>query len=210
MSKRVATSTGGWGINGVTRTEPICNIPLLEGEECANKIPQSCVLVKEEDNSPFCKRNTRVGVRLVATEASEYGQKGIRAYPTQKVAQLRCFYTNARCMGNKQEEQEAIVWSESYDIVATMETWWDDSHSWSAVMDGYQLFKRDRQGRKGSGVALYIKKECEYMKINYSDYRVVSLRVRQKRRPIKLILSWEFSTGHPTRMERWTRHFIDS
>jgi len=58
-----------------------------------------------------------------ATEMPEYGQEGIRATSTQKEAQLRCFYTNAGCMGNKQEEQEAIVWSESYDIVATMETW---------------------------------------------------------------------------------------
>jgi len=47
---------------------------------------------------------------------------------------------------------------ESYDIVAIMETWWDDSCCWSAVMDGYWLFKRDRQDRIGSGVALYVKK----------------------------------------------------
>ena len=48
--------------------------------------------------------------------------------------------------------------SESYDIVAIMETWWDDSCCWSAVIDGYWLFKRDRQDGIGSGVALYVKK----------------------------------------------------
>ena len=31
-------------------------------------------------------------------------------------------YTNARSMGNKQEELEAIVQRENYDIVAIMET----------------------------------------------------------------------------------------
>ena len=36
-------------------------------------------------------------------------------------------------------------------------------------MDGYRLFKRDRQGRKGGGVALYIKKECECIEINDGD-----------------------------------------
>ena len=113
-------------------------------------------------------------------ETSEYGQEGIRATPTQKVAQLRCFYTNICSMGNKQEELEAIVQSESYDIVAITETWWNDSHSWSAVMDGYRLFKRDRQGRKGSGVALYVKKEWECMEVNDSDDRVESLWVRIK------------------------------
>ena len=74
-----------------------------------SKMCQSCVLVKEEGDTPFCSKNTRAGVRLVATEASEYGQKGIRAYPTQKVAQLRCFYTNAHSMDNKQEDLEATV-----------------------------------------------------------------------------------------------------
>ena len=48
-----------------------------------------------------------------------------------------CLYTNAHNIGNKQEELEAIVQSESYDIVAIMEILWSDSHSWSAVMDGY-------------------------------------------------------------------------
>ena len=73
---------------------------------------------------------------------------------TCKEIKLRYLYTNARSMSNKQEELEAIVCSESYDIVAISETWWNYSHSWSAVMEGYRLFKRDRLGRKGGGVAL--------------------------------------------------------
>jgi len=47
-------------------------------------------------------------------------------------------------MGNKQEELEAFVQQDSYDLVAITETWWDDYHDWSAVMDGYKLFRRDR------------------------------------------------------------------
>jgi len=108
---------------------PVCNVPVLVGEGCAGKIPQSCVLVEKEDDSPFCRKNTRVGVRLVAMETPEYGREGIRATAAPKEAQLRCFDTSARSMGNKQEELEAIVWSESYDIVASMETWWNESHS---------------------------------------------------------------------------------
>ena len=115
---------------------------------------QSCVLVKGEDDSPVCRKNTRVGVRLVAVETVEYGHEGIRATATQKEAQLRCLYTNACSMGNKQKELEAIVWSESYDTVAIMEMWWNDSHSWSAVMDDYQHFKINRQGRKSGGVCI--------------------------------------------------------
>ena len=47
----------------------------------------------------------------------------------------------------------------NYDLVAITTTWWDHSHDWSAVMDGCKLSRRNRQGRKGGGVALYIK-EC--------------------------------------------------
>jgi len=50
----------------------------------------------------------------------------------RSIAQLRCLYTNARSMGNKQEELEAIVQQDSYDLVAITEVWWDDSHDWSA------------------------------------------------------------------------------
>ena len=55
--------------------EPVCNVPVLVGEGCASKIPQSCALVKEKDDSPFCKKNTRAGVRLVAMETPGYGQE---------------------------------------------------------------------------------------------------------------------------------------
>jgi len=48
---------------------------------------------------------------------------------------------------------------ENYDIVSITETWWDDSHNWSVAVDGYKCFGRDRQGRRGSGVALYLR-EC--------------------------------------------------
>ena len=50
---------------------------------------------------------------------------------TWLTAQLKCLYTNAYSMGNKQEELEATVLLESYDLVAITETWWDESHDWS-------------------------------------------------------------------------------
>ena len=59
-------------------------------------------------------------------ETPEYGHEGIRATATEKEAKLRCLYTNTCSMGNKQEELEAIVWSESYDTVIITETCWND------------------------------------------------------------------------------------
>ena len=53
----------GGVVTWVTRTEPVCNMPVLVGGGCASKIPQSCALVKEEDDSPFCRKNTVKGLR---------------------------------------------------------------------------------------------------------------------------------------------------
>uniref|UniRef100_A0A8B9I413 Uncharacterized protein n=1 Tax=Anser brachyrhynchus TaxID=132585 RepID=A0A8B9I413_9AVES len=60
---------------------------------------------------------------------------------------LKCLYTNAHSMGNKQEELEIRVQSGDYDLVATTETWWDSSHDWNAVMDGSVLLRKDRPAR---------------------------------------------------------------
>ena len=72
-------------------------------------------------------------------------------------AQLQCVYISAHSMGNKQEELEAIVRQASYDLVAIMEMWWDHSHDWSAAVNGYKLFRKDRQRRRGDSVALYVR-----------------------------------------------------
>ena len=74
----------------------------------------------------------------------------------RQMTRLKCIYTNARSMNNKQEELEVIVRQANYDLAAITETWWDRSSDWSVVMDGYKLFRRDRQGGRGGGVALYI------------------------------------------------------
>jgi len=94
------------------------------------------------------------------------------------IAQLKCIYSNAHGMGNKQEELEAIVQQDSYDLVATTEAWWDNSHDWSAGMDSYKLFRRDRQGRRDSGVALYVRECFDCIELNDSDDKVKCLWVR--------------------------------
>jgi len=75
---------------------------------------------------------------------------------------MKCLYTNTRSMGNKQEEQDAIVLLESYDLIALTETWWDESHDWSVAINGYRLFRRDRRGKRGGGIFFYIKKSMQF------------------------------------------------
>ncbi|PKU38714.1 nipped-b-like protein [Limosa lapponica baueri] len=96
-------------------------------------------------------------------ETPERGLVGNGAHTHKKMlkplARLKCVYTNARSMNNKQGELEAMMHQENYDIVAIAETWWDASHDWSATIEGYKVFRRGRQERRGGGVAVYVS-EC--------------------------------------------------
>jgi len=97
---------------------------------------------------------------------------------------MKCLYTDACSMRNKQEELKATVLLESYDLVAFTETLWDKFHDWSAAIDGFRLFRRDRRGRRGSGVALCIKKciECKelYLKNSYEQVKSLLVRIRDR------------------------------
>lgn len=61
---------------------------------------------------------------------------------------LKCLYTNAHSIRNKQNELEALVCSQSYDGIGVGAMWWDESH---------RLLRRGRQGRWGGGVALCVR-----------------------------------------------------
>ena len=43
--------------------------------------------------------------------------------------------------------------------------WSDSSHDWSAVMDGYTLFRKDRPARRDGGVALYVREQLERIEV---------------------------------------------
>jgi len=81
---------------------------------------------------------------------------------------------HGKSMGNKKEDLEASVLLENYDLIALSETWWDESHDWSMAIDGYRLFRRDRWGKKGGSIALYMKKsiQCEELSLKDSHEQV--------------------------------------
>ncbi|GAB0176205.1 hypothetical protein GRJ2_000085700 [Grus japonensis] len=65
-----------------------------------------------------------------------------------------------RSMGNKQEELETCARLQGCGLIGITK---DDSYDWSVGMEGYRLFRKDRQGRRGGGVALYVNDELECM-----------------------------------------------
>jgi len=68
-------------------------------------------------------------------------------------------------MGNKQQELEICVQSQGHDLIAITVAWWDNSHDWNAVIDGYLLFRKDRPARRGGGVALCVREQLQHIKL---------------------------------------------
>jgi len=64
-------------------------------------------------------------------------------------------YTNAGSMRNKQEELETVVQFEKYCVITEM--WCDDSHNWNTMIEGYEHFRKNKEGKRGGEVALYTK-----------------------------------------------------
>ena len=61
---------------------------------------------------------------------------------------------------NKIDAVRGIACTEDLDIIGITETWLDtkDKHFLPEVeIDGYTLYHKDREGRKGGGVALYVR-----------------------------------------------------
>ncbi|KAJ7422683.1 mitochondrial fission process protein 1 [Willisornis vidua] len=83
-------------------------------------------------------------------------------------------------MRNKQDEFEALAPSQRFDIIVISETWRDDSCDWTILLDSYRLFRRDKQGRKGGGVALYVIERLECMELTAGNGTVESLWVSIK------------------------------
>lgn len=74
-------------------------------------------------------------------------------------------YVNTSNMGNKQGELELCMQLQSYDLMAITETWWDNSHDWNGVMDGFELFKKNRSEGWGGRVTLYMSEQLECMEL---------------------------------------------
>jgi len=59
--------------------------------------------------------------------------------PTCWSSSLKCLYTNTHSMGNKQEELEICVQSQSHDLIAITETWWDRLSYSPVIQRGTEL-----------------------------------------------------------------------
>ena len=69
-------------------------------------------------------------------------------------------------------------------------------------MDGYKLLRRDRQGRKGGSVALYIKECFDVEELGVGNYKVECLWIRIGGSPVGVTSWWVSVIGCLIRMKR--------
>uniref|UniRef100_A0A803JLE9 MORN repeat-containing protein 4 n=1 Tax=Xenopus tropicalis TaxID=8364 RepID=A0A803JLE9_XENTR len=68
---------------------------------------------------------------------------------------------NGQSLSGKLGELQAIACIENYDLIGITETWWDEKCAWTMNLNGYTLFRRDREIKKGGGVCLYVKSDLK-------------------------------------------------
>ncbi|GAB0208489.1 hypothetical protein GRJ2_003314600 [Grus japonensis] len=145
----------------------------------------------ESDNGTHFQDN------LIDSWAKEHGIEWVYHIPYHAPASGKI-----ESMGNKQEQLEAIVQRENYDIVAIREIWWDDLHNWAAVMDGYKLFRRDRQGRRGGGVALYVREYFDCLELHYADVLVLA-GIELISQGARTDVCWKYNTAEKKQSRRF-------
>ncbi|BHF69500.1 hypothetical protein SprV_0301254500 [Sparganum proliferum] len=77
---------------------------------------------------------------------------------TYECCKLTFFYTNAQSLFSKLDELRIQVADTPPDVIAVTETWLSENvGDCEVALTGYQLLRRDRRGRRGGGVAMYVK-----------------------------------------------------
>lgn len=72
---------------------------------------------------------------------------------------LKCWYTNATSLENKLNELKVKLSIETYDILFITESWCDDKSS--PGINGFSLFRHDRQTGTGGGVCIYVNNDLK-------------------------------------------------
>ena len=87
---------------------------------------------------------------------SDSGCKGIPRNTSK--AELKCVCLNARSILNKKNELDIMDDEIKPHIIGITESWANNDITDAELgLEGYVMFKKDRMGRRGGGVLLFIK-----------------------------------------------------
>ncbi|CAI5785061.1 Hypothetical predicted protein [Podarcis lilfordi] len=117
---------------------------------------RKCIYLDEDDHP-----NVIDQMEQTARRPSGGRKKSLNKRHRGMINGLQCLYTNAQSMGNKQDELELLVQQTKYDIIGITETWWDKSHNWNVIMEGYSGASQDEINCSTSFVVLRFFLSCE-------------------------------------------------
>ena len=97
------------------------------------------------------------GLSKKAKKVQEYSTcKGIQGSTSKE--EIKCVCLNARSIINKEDELNILVDDIKPHIIGITESWANNNITDAELgLEGYAMFRKDRMGRRGGGVLLYIK-----------------------------------------------------
>ena len=114
----------------------------------------------EQNKSNQCTSKGNIASRGVQTHESLNvntlleASMNIKAVDLSRQSFLKCFYTNATSLNNKFDELIEEINNKEAQLIMVCETWWTEESATN--IDGFSLFRKDREYSRGGGVGIYV------------------------------------------------------
>lgn len=111
----------------------------------------------------------------------------------------KCLLLNARSLSNKVLDLHLLTSAESFDIIAITETLLDNNvFDHESQLNGFNIYRKDRSGRRGGGVLLAVKSGLTCIRRRDLETTVEMLACQIYTRPSIFLLSvLSFFSVHP-------------
>ena len=123
---------------------------------------------------------------------------------------LKCFYLNARSLCNKIPQLHDLLSRSTFDIIFVTETWLTDSLSDALLLttSGYSIFRHDRNGKKGGGVAIIYKTTLHLKNIKLNELYLNQEFIICELSLIGYIYRFVLCYRPPGCIDEWNQQFI--
>ena len=102
---------------------------------------------------------------------ADSGCKGIQGNTFK--AEIKCVCLNARSILNKKNELDIMVDEIKPHIIGITESWANNDITDAELgLEGYVMFRKDRMGRRGGGVLLYIKETIPAYEVQLQEVQI--------------------------------------
>ena len=93
----------------------------------------------------------------------------------------KALFLNARSIGNKVFDLQALLLMDLFDVVVIVETWLDRNYQdFELKLEGYNIFWKDRCNRRGGGVLIAIRNHisCVHRSNLEVKLEMIALKIR--------------------------------